>query len=385
MLEILFWLLASLIVYVYVGYPVLLWVLRSIRGRKAVKQDNATPPVTLFISAFNEALVIRDKLANSLALDYPADKLEIIVVSDASDDGTDEIVTNFGSPLVKLLRMEQRGGKTLGLNAAAKIARGEILVFSDANAMYERDTIRKLVQNFADPAVGGAVGESGYRDSSVGVDREEARYWSYETAIKVLETDVGSVVGGDGAIYAVRKALYRDMPADAISDFVNPLQTVRAGYRFVYEREARCFEDGAETFSKEFRRKVRIVNRAWRAAMAHASLFNPLRYGLFAVEFVSHKLLRWLVGFLLVALFIVTLVLSARGGIYLLALVLQLAFYALALVGYMLRNRGDLPVLLNVPLYFCMVNYAAMRGIVEAYRGKTYTTWTTVRAREAAK
>lgn len=383
--ELLFWVLAALVVYVYAGYPVLLVVLRGLFGRKPVAQAAATPSVTLVISAFNEAGVIREKLANSLALDYPADRLDILVVSDASDDGTDELVTSYGSPRVRLLRMQERGGKTLGLNAAAKASRSDVLVFSDANAMYERETISKLVRNFADPAIGGVVGESGYTRSDVAVDREEARYWSYETGIKVLETDIGSVVGGDGAIYAVRRALYSDMRADALSDFVNPLQVVRAGHRFVYEREARCFEEGAESFAKEFRRKVRIVNRAWRAAMTLKELLNPFRYGLFALEFWSHKLLRWLVGFMLVGLFVTSALLAPRGGIYLLAFGAQLLFCGLALIGFMLRGRANLPAVLNVPLYFCMVNFAAMRGIFEAYTGKTYTTWTTVRAREPGR
>ncbi|MCB1625976.1 MAG: glycosyltransferase family 2 protein [Pseudomonadales bacterium] len=385
MLEVLFWCVAALIIYVYAGYPLLLVGLRALRGRRPVAQSLATPSVTLIISAFNEAQVIREKLANSLELDYPPELLDILVVSDASDDGTDDMVSGYDSPRVKLLRMSSRGGKTVGLNAAARAATGEVLVFSDANAIYERATIRKLVRNFADPQVGGVVGESGYTRSDAAVDREESRYWSYETAIKVLETDIGSVVGGDGAIYAVRRALYEDMRADALSDFVNPLQTVRRGYRFVYEREARCFEEGAENFSKEFGRKVRIVNRAWRAAMNLRELANPLRFGVFAWQFISHKLLRWLVGAMLIALLLLSIVLAPRGLIYTLALIGQLAFYLLALAGFALRRRGDLPTILNVPLYFCMVNYAALKGIYEAYAGKTYTTWTTVRAQQPEK
>jgi cellulose synthase/poly-beta-1,6-N-acetylglucosamine synthase-like glycosyltransferase len=384
-LEVVFWVLACLIVYVYVGYPVVLSGLRAILGLRPVARAPITPSVTLVISAFNEAAVIREKLENSLGLDYPEELLDILVVSDASDDGTDELVTNFGSPRVRLLRMAERGGKTLGLNAAAQSARGDVLVFSDANAMYERGTIRKLVQNFADSSVGGVVGESGYTRSDIAVDREEARYWSYETRVKVLETEIGSVVGGDGAIYAVRRALYRDMRADALSDFVNPLQVVRAGHRFVYEREARCFEEGAESFAKEFRRKVRIVNRAWRAAMSLRELLNPFRYGVFALQFWSHKLLRWLVGFMLVALLVVSAWLAPQAWIYRFAFTAQAAFYGLAALGYFLRGRADLSALVNVPLYFCMVNFAAMRGIFEAYTGKTYTTWTTVRAREPGR
>lgn len=380
MLEPIFWTLAALVVYVYAGYPALLLAVRRLRGARPVRTTADVPPVTLVISAFNEAGVIREKIDNSLALDYPPDRLEVLVVSDASDDGTDDIVTGVGSPRVRLLRMPQRGGKTVGLNAAVRAATGDILVFTDANAMFAPDAIAKLVRNFGDPEVGGVVGESGYHPSEAAADREESRYWSYETGIKTLETALGSVVGGDGAIYAVRRTLYRDMPADALSDFLNPLQVVESGHRFVYERESRCFEHGAESFDKEFRRKVRIVNRGWRAAMRMKALMNPARSGFFAVELVSHKLLRWLVPFFLAALFVVTCVLAPSGGLYGLAFVAQAAFYALAVLGYALRRREALSPLLRLPLYFCMVNLACVVGILDAYRGKTYTTWNTVRA-----
>ena len=209
--------------------------------------------------------------------------------------------------------MPERGGKTLGLNAAVAAATGEIVVFSDANAMYGRDVIRKLVRNFADPAVGAVVGESTYVDPEVESERSEGLYWRYETAIKRLESEVGSVVGGDGAIYAVRRALYEPMRADALSDFVNPLQVVRGGHRCVYEPAARSYERAADDFGKEFRRKVRIVNRAWRALWRLRGLLNPLRHGLFAWQLLSHKLLRWLVPVQLAALLAVNVAIAGLG------------------------------------------------------------------------
>lgn len=379
MLEFAFWLAAGLAVYVYAGYPVVLWLLRLLGGTRPVKTDDLTPSVTLVISAYNEAAVIREKLVNSVQIDYPADKLEVLVVSDASSDGTDEIVTGFGDPRVRLLRMPQRGGKTVGLNAAVKAAVGEVIVFSDANAMYMKDALRKMIRNFADPQIGAVVGESTYHDADGGAQQSESLYWKYETGIKRLETQLGSTVGGDGAIYAIRRSLYRDMRADALSDFVNPMQIVMSGHRCIYEPEARCVEEAGEGFDVEFRRKVRIVNRAWRATWTLPALLNPFRFGLFSFELISHKLLRWLMPLFMIATFVLNLFLLDAGTIYRWTFGVQVALYALALLGYLARGRASLPRALAVPYYFCLVNVASARGIFEAYRGQTYTTWATPR------
>lgn len=375
-----FWLLLAAAVYVYAGYPLLLLALRAFGGSRPVAAADIEPDVTLVISAFNESAVIGAKLDNSLALDYPAARLQIIVVSDASDDGTDDIVRAYRDRGVELLAMPERGGKTVGLNAAVARARSEYVVFSDANAMYGRDVVRTLVRNFADPAVGAVVGESTYVDPSAESERSEGLYWRYETMIKRLESQVGSVVGGDGAIYAVRRALYRPMRADALSDFVNPLQVVRDGHRCVYEPAARSYERAAGEFAQEFRRKVRIVNRAWRALARMPELLNPLRHGRFAWQLWSHKLLRWLVPALLLALLGVSIALAGQGNIYRLALGAQGAFYLLALAGGALQRRASMPALFSIPYYFCLVNAASAIGIIDAFRGRTYTTWATARA-----
>ena len=375
-----FWLLAGLIVYVYFGYPLLLRLVRMLRGRAAAAIGMLEPSVTMVISAYNEETSIGEKLRNSLQLDYPADRLEIVVVSDASTDRTDEIVQRCGSARIRLLRMQERGGKTVGLNCAVRESRGDIVVFSDANALYHADALRMLVRNFADPTVGGVVGEATYVDARGEAERSEGLYWKYETGIKKLESDVGSVVGGDGAIYAVRKTMYWDMRADALSDFVNPLQIVEQGYRVIYEPAARSYERAGDDFGKEFQRKVRIVNRAWRATFSMPQMLNPLRFGFFSIQLISHKLLRWLVPALLVALLVVSAFLAPRGGIYALALWVQAGFYGLALVGWALQKRPQLPKAVSIPYFFCLVNVASFLGIIDAFRGKTYTVWTTVRA-----
>jgi cellulose synthase/poly-beta-1,6-N-acetylglucosamine synthase-like glycosyltransferase len=378
-MNILFWLLLALIVYVYAGYPILLWVIRVLGGNRPVARGDIEPQVTLIVSAFNEVSVIGEKLENCLALDYPSDKLQIIVVSDCSDDGTDEAVAAFATRGVELLRMPDRGGKTVGLNKALEQSRGEVVIFSDANAMYGRDVVRKMVRNFADLRVGAVVGESTYIDPEVESERSEGLYWKYETAIKRLESAIGSVVGGDGAIYAIRRTLYVPMRPDALSDFVNPLQIAKAGYRCLYEPEARSYEKAADSFNKEFRRKVRIVNRAWRAMMRLKTLLNPFVYGFFAFELISHKLLRWLVPLFMAGLLVVNIIVMDNGPIYQLVLLGQALFYLLAFAGFAMRGAASIPAVLSVPYYFCLVNIASARGILDVLRGETYTTWTTSR------
>lgn len=379
MLEIIFWTLVALTGYVYFGYPALLYVLARGARTELADAEFEPPEVSLLISAFNEEDCIAEKLDNSLQLDYPDELLEIIVISDASDDRTDDIVRSYADRGVKLLRMEHRGGKTLGLNAGVENARAEVIIFSDANAMYTRDAVKYLVTPYADDTVGAVIGESTYVEPDDDSGRSESLYWRYETAIKRFESALGSVVGGDGAIYSVRKQLFIPMSADALSDFVNPLQVVEQGWRCVYEARAVSVEEVAGSFEKEFKRKVRIVNRAWRALWRLPGMLNPIRHGSFALKLWSHKVLRWLVPFMLVGIFVVNLLLVADGPIYLLTLVVQMLFYALATIGFRNRQRVEQPALLHVPFYFCLVNYACAIGLIEGLLGRSYVTWTTAR------
>lgn len=383
MTALLFWAAFLLLVYVYFGYPLLLAALTRSGFSREVRKAPLEPSVTLVVSAFNEAAVIGRKIENSLALDYPPEQLQVIIVSDASDDGTDDIVRGFAGQ-VELLRMEERGGKTLGLNAAVAQARGDIVIFSDANAMYEPGVIRCIGRNFADPAVGAVTGESRYLigDEDFSTQSENA-YWSYELALKAMESRLGSLVGGDGAIYAIRRELYRPMAASDLSDFINPLQIVTQGYRNVYEPQAVSWEGGAEGFQAEYRRKVRIVNRAWRATAKMRELLNPFRYGWFALQFLSHKVLRWLAPVLMgiVLLASALLVVGEGGWFYGLALAGQLAFYGLALAGQFLARKGRaVPALLRIPYYFCLVNSASLVALLQLMVGKRYTTWNVSRA-----
>jgi glycosyltransferase involved in cell wall biosynthesis len=380
LLQATFWLSCALVLYVYTGYPLLLAALAKLRPRP-VATGAAAPSVTMIVSAYNEARVIGQKIENALAMDYPRELFELIVVSDCSDDGTDDIVRAQASRGVRLLRMQERAGKSLGLNAAVPAGRGDIVVFSDANAMYDPQALRMIVRNFADLKVGAVTGETRYAETGHdSATRNESLYWRYEQWIKRLESRAGSLVGGDGALYSIRKALYKPLRPDDLSDFVNPLQIVASGYRNIYEPDAFSIEEGAGSFAREYRRKVRIVNRAWRAMMRNRAVLNPLRYGLFSWECFSHKVLRWLVPVWLVGAFAANVALLGTSPLFAVTLAGQGAFYLLALLGGWLARRGRNGGLALVPYYFCMVNFASAHGIVDYLRGETYTTWATPRA-----
>lgn len=373
------------ILYVYVGYYALLAALATFIPKRIIIDDIYCPQVSLIISAFNEEQVIEAKIKNSLALDYPRDRLEVLVVSDASTDSTDAIVSRYADE-VRLIRQAVRKGKTSGLNLAVPQARGEIIVFTDANSMFDRDALRRLVRSFADPAVGCATGESRYRDEMLSaVGRTEGLYWHYEAKLKALESQICSMVGADGAIYAIRKHLYETLRPEDINDFVNPLQIVAKGYSSIYEPSAVCYEDTAGDFRKEFNRKRRIVNRSWRGLFRVKEVLNPFRFPLYALQVISHKLLRWLIPFVLLILFANNIFLLPLGGIFIVSLVAQLLFYTLALVGYM-RHTKKLRTgrAVALPFYFCMVNLASALAIVDNLRGEVITTWHPPERRPAA-
>jgi len=367
--------------YVYLGYPAVLWLLNKAGFRKPHQIADITPSVTLIISCYNEAAVLREKLRNSLALDYPVSKLFIVVVSDGSDDGSDDIVREFMGLQIRLIRQEGRLGKTMGLNLALKDIHTELVVFSDANAMYDPLAIRNLAQHFADPAVGYVVGAALYTDGQQNASAaNEDLYWRYEMAIKQWESELHSVVGGDGAIYAIRRVLWEPLQQRDINDFVNPLQLVAKGYRGIFEPAARCFEETAGNFSKEAKRKERIVNRSLRGLFRVKRVMNPLRSGLFSYMVISHKLLRWLIP-LFAALTLPGALILASNAVLLGQILVIGALLLLipAFIGYLGQNQPKLPWLFSFPFYFVSVNYYALLGIVSALQGKTQVTWHSTR------
>ena len=365
--------------YIYVGYPLLLQLIVWWRGPRLVRALAIEPSVTFVISAYNEAAVIRQKIENALALDYPKARLAVAVISDCSDDGTDEIVRAYANRGVTLYRQEQRLGKTAGLNRTLPLLTSEIVVFSDANAMYEPDALRKLIRNFADPKVGCVTGEARYvKGRFNAADRGERAYWDYEMRVKRLETAVGSMVGGDGAIYAIRRPLWQPIPDTAINDFLNPLQIVAAGWRGVYDPEAVCYEETAGGSRREWRRRVRIVSRSWRAIFQARGVLNPFCVGFFAWCVVSHKMLRWFSG-----LFVLGAVAGGTGLLVGSLDAAHLPYFAIA--------AGALVTLLSVPRvraaagvvgYYGVINAASLVGVLRGTFGRVSGVWTPPRAGE---
>jgi cellulose synthase/poly-beta-1,6-N-acetylglucosamine synthase-like glycosyltransferase len=370
------------ILYVYVGYPIILQLLNILLKTKSARQDEMLiPEVSLIISCYNEIDVIKEKIENSLAIDYPKDKLSIIIVSDGSDDGTDEIAKQYSTEGIVLIRQEGRLGKTSAINLAMKQVTSEIVVFSDANAMYETDAIKKLVRNFADETVGYVVGAALYTDGKTSAAAaSEDIYWRYEIKLKTLESKLHSVVGGDGAIYAIRRELFIELDAKDINDFVNPLQIIAQGYRGIFDPEANCLEETAGDFSKEAKRKQRIVNRSFRGLMKVREVMNPFKFGFFSFEVISHKLLRWLIPIFIVSFAFGSLFLAYQSiHAFQIVTLLGIIFLWLAQIGFLKsRDKHSSPIFF-IPYYFLMVNYYSLVGVITALAGNIQVTWSTPR------
>ncbi|HBA53548.1 MAG TPA: glycosyltransferase family 2 protein, partial [Syntrophorhabdus aromaticivorans] len=319
-----------MVAYVYVGYPVLALILSTINNRQ-VRKTRHWPTVSILIAAHNEENHIGTTIENKLALEYPRDKIEIIVISDGSTDETDNIVSRYEQQGIRLLRQEPRAGKTSALNMAVRSARGEIIVFSDANSLYRENAIQKLVQNFSDDGVGYVTGKMVYTkpDGSTVGDGCTA-YMKYENFLRGVETRVGSIVGVDGGIDAVRKSLYRPMRQDQLPDFVLPLAVVKQGFRVVYEPGAVLHEATLVSQEDEYAMRVRVTLRALWALKDMKHMLNPCRYTTFAWQMWSHKVLRYLCIVFLAGLYFANAVLWLEGLGYRIFFLLQSCLYCLA-------------------------------------------------------
>ncbi len=370
-----FWGGLAWLIYIYIGYPMFLALLRRLRPR-VVQRGEDLPRVTIVTAAFNEEAHIGQTIANKLALDYPRELLEIIVVSDGSVDRTDEIVSSYSSQGVKLIRQEPRQGKTAGLNKALAVAQGDVVVFSDANSLYAPDGLRKLVRAFADPSVGYVTGKMVYvsPDGSLVGDGCTA-YMRYENLLRELESVVGSVVGVDGGIDAVRRKLYQPMRADQLPDFVLPLSVVRQGYRVVYEEQALLQEHALSAAADEFRMRVRVSLRAFWALWDLRSLLSPFRFGLFSWQLWSHKVLRYLAFVPMIAVLLSNIALLSAGPIYQIALVGQVLIYGLAIAGSVLGSLDNAPRVLVWPNYFVLLNVASGVAFWRFINGQKQVLW----------
>lgn len=376
MLESLFVLCFILVIYIYAGYPACAAALARLMPKPARTADTE-PEVTVLISAFNEAEHIADTIENKLRQEYPEDKLKIIVISDGSTDGTDEIVQGYAGNRVKLIRQHPRQGKSAALNMAMDHARGEIIVFSDANSIYREDAVRQLVRNFADPEVGYVTGKMVYThaDGSL-IGTGCSAYMHYENTIRLQESRFGSIVGVDGGIDAMRKSLYRPLNPDQLPDFVQPLNVVEQGCRVVYEPRAILKEAALSDQHAEYKMRVRVALRALWALLDKRRLMNPLAFPLFSWQLISHKLLRYTAWLPLSGLLILNAVLFKAGRFYEIMLYLQMAFYLSAFAGYLIRTRGGGSFILSAAYYFVLINLAAAHACLQFLKGHKQVLWT---------
>lgn len=371
-----FFISLAIILYTYVGYPVLLVALGNLRRRHESAEDYE-PTVTVVIAAFNEASCIRETVLNKLSLDYPPEKLDVVVVSDGSTDGTDEIVRSIGDPRVRLFRQECRAGKTAALNRAVSEAKGEIIVFADANSMYEHEAVRALVSNFRDPRVGYVTGKMLYSNPDGSICGDGCTvYMRYENMLRLLETRIGSIVGVDGGIDAARRELYRKMREDQLPDLVFPLKVVEQGYRVVYEARAVLREKTLTRASEEYRMRVRVALRALWALRDMKHLLNPFRFGLFAWQLASHKILRYAAFVFLLAAYLSSAFLKTRSVDYAALFYLQSGVYTMAVASHFMERVGVKLKILALPYYFTLVNVAAAHAAVKFMLGHKISTWT---------
>lgn len=375
-IKIIFWSAIGFIAYTYLFFP-LMTLLRSIFWRIPIQQAKITPHVSLIIAAYNEAQSIAAKIDNSLALDYPREKLEIIIASDGSTDGTDEIVRSYANQGIRLLSLARRG-KAPTLNAAVDTANGEILVFSDANSMYAPDAILSLVRPFADAQVGGVAGNQIYLkdEHNQTTSAGENGYWNFDRKLKKLQCEAGNTISATGAIYAIRRSLFQPIPNGVTDDFMISTGVIAQGSRLVFASDAVAYEPATKSSTREFGRKVRIMTRGLRAVLMRRELLNPFRYGYYAIQLLSHKILRRLVVFPLVVLLLLSPWLWSNGPLYQILILAQLIFYSCGALGMILRNtnlgkqRG-----FTVPFFFCMVNIAALIAVINILRGYQINLW----------
>ena len=368
MTEIWFWCSAALVLYAYLGYPCALMMLSLVRNRPVLKAVS-TPRVSFIITAHNEVGRIREKLDNTLAQNYPAENLEVIVASDCSTDATDSIVRGYDPP-VRVVRTSERRGKEAAQQLAITESSGQILIFSDVATALRRDGVTQLVMNFADPTVGCVSSIDRFVDAD-GQVSGEGIYVRYEMFVRQLETRVNSLVGLSGSLFAARREVCRRWAADRQSDFSTLLNTVQLGLRGVLDPDAAGYYRNIKNDRREFERKIRTVVRGIAVLAANIRLLNPVRHPIFAWQLASHKICRWLVPFAMIAAAFTNAVIVQQSMLYQFTLGLQLGFYAAAFVGLVTPARS-----LRIPAYLVVANFAILSAWMRYARGERMTTWT---------
>ena len=377
--KVLFWFSLGTLVYVFFGFIIILWLVCRFRN-KPTQKGELTPSISVIICAFNEEKHILQKITNCQEFNYPKDQIEIIVISDGSTDDTDKILEQLENPLIRTYRMPKQAGKTACQNFAVKMAKNEVLFFTDATVMHPPEALKLLVRGLRDVTVGCVTGKPVFkRDSgptSMGLSKRE----KYEFNLRSKLGGVSTLFGAQDCIYVIPRHLYVPVRADLDSGFVGPLQLLERGYRTVYEPEALAFVDRpAPNIKDEFIRRARIALRGMRGLLHMWRLMNPFRHGFVAISLISTRLLRWLTPVFLIILFVSNLFLLS-SPFYLLIFALQAAFYTAALFAFLTALRGhQLSLALYIPLYFCILACSAMVGLTRLLAGESGQMWQTRR------
>ncbi len=373
--EILFWVAVAVVVYTYVGYGIILWMMVKVKEWfiKPVAlphpTDEELPEMTLFITAYNEEQVVDEKMANCLDLDYPREKLHIVWCTDGSNDHTVERLGCW--PQATVLHTPERKGKSAAMNRGLQYVHTPLVAFTDANTMLNRASLRLIAQAFLDQKVGCVAGEKRIQteEKADAAQGGEGLYWRYESALKALDSRLYSAAGAAGELFAIRRELFQPLEEDTLlDDFVLSLRIVEQGYRIAYLKEAYAMESGSANLAEEEKRKVRIAAGGLQSIARLWPLFNPLRYGIFSFQYVSHRVLRWSITpvllFALLPLNVVLLFGTERTALYVILWLLQALFYLAGSLGYYLSMRRTKNKLLFVPCYFLFMNLNVLRGMV---------------------
>lgn len=380
-----FWISLFIIFYTYLGYGIFLFFFLKLKRffrkakQKLVSSEDFTPPVSLIIAAYNEKDYIDIKAWNMLSLHYPEDKLEVIFVTDGSDDGSPELLKEK-FPKIKVLHLPERKGKIAAMNRAIKYAQHAIVIFNDANTIVHPKSIRRIVEHYRDPRVGAVAGEK--RIQNLSTDQAsgagEGIYWKYESWLKSMDSELYSVVGAAGELFSVRKSLFVEVEPNAIlDDFIISLRIAQQGFLVKYEPMAYSVEMASSSVKDEIKRKVRISAGGIQSIIWLRDLLNPIKHGLLSFQYISHRVLRWTLTPLALALVLITnmILAFASNGFYDYLLIAQLGFYLMALLGWLLENYKIKVKALFVPFYFTMMNVCVYLGFLRFLRGRQSVVW----------
>ncbi|RHJ90398.1 glycosyltransferase family 2 protein [Parabacteroides bouchesdurhonensis] len=379
--EILFWIGVFLVFYTYVGYGILLYIMVKVKKifcKNKINSSKSTllPEVTLFIAAYNEEDIVNEKMANCLAISYPKDKLKIVWITDGSTDNTNKLLNEY--PEVTILYQPQRQGKTAALNRGIQYITTPFVVFTDANTMLNKDAIQEIIQCFYDPKVGCVAGEKRVEiQKKQGATAGEGIYWKYESALKELDFQLYSAVGAAGELFAIRTALFEQMPNDTLlDDFILSLRIAQKGYKIAYCKKAYAVESASLNMKEEEKRKIRIAAGGLQSIWRLRSLLNIFKYGILSFQYISHRVLRWtitpIVLFLLIPL---NIILIKTSTFYTIIFVIQMLFYVMAYTGYKLEQKQIRNKLLFIPYYFIFMNINVIKGFFYLKKNKGSGIW----------